>query len=249
MTAAWCREGLRGQASRMRRRSATGRKSRRSDQVQRTTARFSSRRRSSRSFSANTASPGSSPGRSNRPYLMRPSNSPTVCLFGPTEVDVADQTPVPAGHLPLQQRGRQPRPEQGHPAPGLPDAVAAAVGESDRPTGRRCPGPAADPAQRGRELRRIQRIPPRRPRSGRRAAPRPQRRPRARTPSSGPDRPRSGPGRSPADRPRRRSRRGAARPSAAVPRGCGARRSDGSGWRAGAPARCPTPGARAAPPP
>jgi hypothetical protein len=54
----------------------------RSAQVHRTISQSCARTASSRSFSAWTTSPGYWPGRSRRPYLTRPSNSPTVRSSG-----------------------------------------------------------------------------------------------------------------------------------------------------------------------
>ena len=74
-------------------------KSQRSVQVQRTTSQPRARTASSRSFSSKTASPGSWPGRSRRPYLTFPSNSPTVRCWGQPKSEYVDAARKADGEL------------------------------------------------------------------------------------------------------------------------------------------------------
>ena len=158
-----------------------------SSHVQRTTRSPSSRTRSSRRFSATTASPGVCPGRSSRPYLTRPSNSPTVRR---------------SGHPKSVVRGRP----CGGTGPPTAEPVAAVWNRASRillrdsPT--LCPPPSANAATRrafgvaGPSPRSLhgQAQPCR---STRPRALRPRRRRRARTVPPAPQRPRSARARSP----------------------------------------------------
>ena len=92
-----------------------------------------SRIASSRTFSANTTSPGSWPGPQHRPYLTRPSNSPTVRCSGHAK-SVRPMRPE-RRHLPLQDRSRHPESGDQHAAARLADALPLPGRRADRPTG------------------------------------------------------------------------------------------------------------------
>ena len=93
-----------------------------------TTCRPSSRKASSRSFSRNTASPGSCPVRSSRPYLTRRSNSRRSAGPATRSRPLADHT----SHC--SSGAGSPARHSATPTAGLPHALAAVVGEPDRPT-------------------------------------------------------------------------------------------------------------------
>ena len=109
----------------------------------------SSRIASSRRFSSKTASPASWPGRSSRPYLIRPSNSPTHPLLLPREVGRGRRTRRPGAVISnCSADGGELPAVQDDPAAALADALAPPVGEA-RPPAPRCrlPGVPGDVEQ------------------------------------------------------------------------------------------------------